>query len=45
MANETNNSIGVVIDGGYYAKINEGFGNNRKVNLKELLNFICRKIA
>lgn len=45
MANETNNSIGVFIDGGYYAKINEGFGNNRKVNLKELLNFICRKIA
>ena len=45
MANEANNSIGVFIDGGYYAKINEGFGNGRKVNLRELLSFICRKIA
>lgn len=25
MANEINSSIGVFIDGGYYAKINEGF--------------------
>lgn len=38
-------SIGVFIDGGYYAKINEGFAGTREVNLKGLLNFICRKIA
>ena len=25
-----NKSIGVFIDGGYYAKINEGFGGTRK---------------
>ena len=35
-----NKSIGVFIDGGYYAKINEGFDNTRKVNLKGLLSFI-----
>lgn len=45
MAHEENLSIGVFIDGGYYAKINEGLGENREVNLKGLLNFICRKIA
>ena len=40
-----NLSIGVFIDGGYYAKINEGFGGTREVNLKGLLNFICKKVA
>jgi len=45
MAHEENLSIGVFIDGGYYAKINEGFGEAREVNLKALLNFITRKIA
>ena len=38
-------SIGVFIDGGYYAKINEGFGGTRKVNLKGLLSFITGRIA
>ena len=42
---DENKSIGVFIDGGYYAKINEGFGNGRKVNLAALLNFIRQKIA
>jgi len=45
MAHEENLSIGVFIDGGYYAKINEGFAGAKEVNLKGLLNFICRKIA
>lgn len=45
MAHEENLSIGVFIDGGYYAKINEGFGDKREVNLKNLLSFICQKIA
>lgn len=40
-----NKSIGVFIDGGYYAKINEGFENTRKVNLKGLLSFITGRIA
>ena len=40
-----NKSIGVFIDGGYYAKINEGFNNTRKVNLKGLLSFITGRIA
>ena len=40
-----NKSIGVFIDGGYYAKINEGFDNTRKVNLKGLLSFITGRIA
>ena len=40
-----NKSIGVFIDGGYYAKINEGFGGTRKVNLKGLLSFITGRIA
>jgi hypothetical protein len=42
-----NKSIGVFIDGGYYAKISEGYNNTRKVNLKELKsnlsNFKCRR--
>lgn len=45
MAHEENLSIGVFIDGGYYAKINEGFAGMREVNLKGLLNFICKRIA
>ena len=45
MAHEDNYSIGVFIDGGYFAKINEGFGGAREVNLKGLLSFICRKIS
>lgn len=45
MAHMENISIGVFIDGGYYAKINEGFAGNREVNLKNLLSFICQKIS
>ena len=40
-----NKSIGVFIDGGYYAKINEGFVGRRTVNLKGLLSFITGRIA
>jgi uncharacterized LabA/DUF88 family protein len=40
-----NKSIGVFIDGGYYAKINEGLGNIKNVNLKALLNFTVKRIA
>ena len=40
-----NYSIGVFIDGGYYAKINEGLAGGKEVNLKGLLTFICRKIS
>ena len=43
MAHEENLSVGVFIDGGYYAKINEGL-NVKNVNLKALLDFIRRKI-
>ena len=45
MSHENNLSIGVFIDGGYYAKINEGFAGAREVNLKELLNYICKRIS
>lgn len=45
MAHEDNYSIGVFIDGGYFAKINEGLTGDRQVNLKTLLDFICRKIS
>jgi uncharacterized LabA/DUF88 family protein len=45
MAHENNLSIGVFIDGGYYAKINEGFSGTREVNLKELLEYICQRIS
>ena len=45
MAHETNLSIGVFIDGGYYAKINEGFGGLKEVNLKALLDYICKRIS
>ena len=42
-----NRSIGVFIDGGYYAKINEGLAASGpyKVNLKGLLQFITEKLA
>ena len=40
-----NRSIGVFIDGGYYAKINEGFRGMAEVNLKALLSFIPKNIA
>ena len=40
-----NYSIGVFIDGGYYAKINEGLAGGKEVNLKGLLTFICKKIS
>ena len=43
--NADNRSIGVFIDGGYYAKINEVFAGTRSVNLKGLLNFICKRIS
>ena len=43
--NTENRSIGVFIDGGYYAKINEGFAGTRSVNLKGLLSFICKRIS
>lgn len=44
MVNEIK-SIGVFIDGGYYAKISEGFGDSREVNLKGLLAFITERVA
>ena len=40
-----NVSVGIFIDGGYYAKINEGFRGMAEVNLKALLSFIPKKIA
>ena len=40
-----NYSIGVFIDGGYYAKINEGLAGGKEVNLKGLLTFVSRKIS
>lgn len=45
MANDNNISIGVFIDGGYYAKINEGFSGIKEVNLKALLEYICERIS
>ena len=45
MAHEENLSIGVFIDGGYFAKVNEGFGGTRKVQLKGLLDYICKMIS
>ena len=45
MAHQENLSVGVFIDGGYYAKINEGLGSGKEVNLRALLDFICRKIS
>ena len=42
MAHEDNLSIGVFIDGGYYAKIDEGLAkkNMGKVNVKGLFQYI-----
>ena len=45
MAHETNYSVGVFIDGGYYAKINEGLTGKNEVNLKGLLYYICNRIS
>ena len=47
MAISENRSIGVFIDGGYSAKINEGLAKSGpyKVNLKGLLQFITEKLA
>ena len=45
MAHEENLSIGVFIDGGYFAKINEGFGGTRKLQLQGLLDYICKMIS
>lgn len=45
MAIDTNHSIGVFIDGGYYAKINEGFSGTYEVNLKALLEYIRLRIS
>ena len=45
MTHEDNYSIGVFIDGGYFAKIDEGLTGGKQVNLKTLLDFICRKIS
>ena len=45
MAHNENLSIGVFIDGGYYAKINEGFADKSEINLKNLLDFIRQKIS
>ena len=47
MAMLENRSIGVFIDGGYYAKIYEGLAKSGpyKVNLKGLLQFITEKLA
>jgi uncharacterized LabA/DUF88 family protein len=47
MAISENRSIGVFIDGGYYAKISEGLAKSGpyKVNLKGLLQFITEKLA
>ena len=47
MAHEENLSIGLFIDGGYYAKIDEGLARNNggKVNLKQLMQFIPELIS
>ena len=48
MAHTETLSIGVFIDGGYYAKINEGFkakGMGLNVNVKALFNFIPELIG
>lgn len=47
MAHAENLSIGVFIDGGYYAKINEGLARTHKgaVNLKNLMNVIPELIG
>lgn len=47
MAHEENLSIGLFIDGGYYAKIDEGLARNNggKVNMKQLMQFIPELIS
>ena len=48
MAHSDNLSIGVFIDGGYFAKINEGFkakGQNINVNVKNLFGYIPEMIS
>lgn len=47
MAHEDNLSIGVFIDGGYFAKIDEGLENKKmgKVNVKGLFQYIPEMIA
>lgn len=46
MSNVKINSIGLFIDGGYYALIDEGLGReNRRLNLKNLIKFIQNSIA
>ncbi len=47
MAHQDNLSIGVFIDGGYFAKIDEGLAkkNMGKVNIKGLLQFIPEMIS
>ena len=48
MAHADNLSIGVFIDGGYYAKINEGLQNKKlasNVNLKALFAYILDQIS
>ena len=46
MANVGIYSIGLFIDGGYYAEIDNGlFAENRRVNLKGLMNYIRKVLA
>ena len=46
MMNSSINSIGLFIDGGYYADIDKGlFAENRRLNLKGLIKFIQDTIA
>ena len=46
MADPTIYSIGLFIDGGYYAEIDNGlFAENRRLNLKGLINHIRKEIA
>ena len=47
MAHEENLSIGVFIDGGYFAKIDEGLAkkNLGKVNVKGLFQYIPEMIG
>ena len=47
MAHADNLSIGVFIDGGYFAKIDEGLGkkNMGKVNVKGLFQYIPEMVS
>ncbi len=44
---DTFQSIGLFIDGGYYAKINEALEDNLNVNIHmtELMRFICQQVS